>query len=206
MNILIDLVPNEVEINGEKYKIRSDFRTSILFELLMFDEDISTEIKFIQALDLYFPKLPPTEDFEEALKKIIWFYNGGREDKEVNSKKNSSYSRREKNIYSFEYDAEYIYSAFLSQYKVDLQDIEYLHWWKFKAMFKGLSESNKIVEIMKYRSIDLNSIKDKEERKFYKKMKDTYKLPEQVNKADEEKINAINEALMKDGILNLSEL
>ncbi len=99
MNILIDLVPEEVEINGAKYKIRSDFRTSILFELLMFDEDISTEIKFIQALDLYFPKLPPPENFEEALNKIMWFYDGGREDKEVNSKKMVVLQEKKKHIF-----------------------------------------------------------------------------------------------------------
>lgn len=203
MNILIDLVPEEVEINGAKYKIRSDFRTSILFELLMFDEDISTEIKFIQALHLYFPKLPSLENFEEALNKIMWFYGGGREDKEVISKKNGSSSRKEKNIYSFEYDDEYIYSAFLSQYKVDLQDIEYLHWWKFKAMFKGLSEDNKIVEIMKFRSKDLTTIKDKEERKFYKEMQELYALPNIKNKAEDEKLRAIEDALMEGKVLNL---
>lgn len=203
MNILIDLVPEEVEINGVNYKIRSDFRTSILFELLMFDEDVSTEIKFIQALDLYFPKLPPPENFEEALNKIMWFYGGGREDKEVNSKKNGSSSRKEKSIYSFEYDDEYIYSAFLSQYKVDLQDIEYLHWWKFKAMFKGLSEANKIVEIMKFRAKDLNTIKDKEERKFYKEMQELYALPNIKNKAEDEKLRAIEDALMEGKVLNL---
>ncbi|EDT26136.1 MULTISPECIES: bacteriophage Gp15 family protein [Clostridium] len=203
MNILIDLVPEEVEINGVKYKIRSDFRTSILFELLMQDNDIEDELKLQQALKLYFPKLPPTEDFEEALKKIIWFYGGGREEKEVNSKKNNSSSRKEKNIYSFEYDDEYIYSAFLSQYKVDLQDIDYLHWWKFKAMFKGLTEENTIVKIMKYRSIDLNSIKDKEERKFYKEMQELYALPNIKNKAEDEKLRAIEDALMEGKVLNL---
>ena len=47
------------------------------------------------------------------------------------------------------YDDDYIYSAFLSQYNIDLQDIKHLHWWKFKAMFKSLNEDNR-----KYFSID----------------------------------------------------
>jgi hypothetical protein len=35
MNILIDILPNKVNIEGEDYEINSDFRTSILFEFLM---------------------------------------------------------------------------------------------------------------------------------------------------------------------------
>ena len=169
----------------------------------MADDEVPGEILPLQALRLYYPKLPPPEDFEEALEKIMWFYGGGRADKEVNSKKNGSSSRKEKNIYSFEYDDEYIYSAFLSQYKIDLQDIEYLHWWKFKAMFKGLSEDNKIVEIMKFRAKDLNTIKDKEERKFYKEMQELYALPNIKNKAEDEKLRAIEDALMEGKVLKI---
>ena len=39
------------------------------------------------------------------------------------------------------------------------QDIKYLHWWKFKAMFKSLKEDTEIVKIMRYRSMDLSKIK-----------------------------------------------
>ncbi|EJT5929834.1 bacteriophage Gp15 family protein [Clostridium perfringens] len=203
MNILVDLVPEKVKINGKMYKINSDFRTSILFELLMDDEEVPSEILPFQALQLYYPKLPPKEDFEEAINKIMWFYGGGREDKEVFSKGNGSSSIEENNIYSFEYDDEYIYSAFLSQYNIDLQDIEYLHWWKFKAMFKGLSESHKIMEIIKYRSIDLSKIEDKKEKEFYKEMKNTFKLPDKINKSESEKLKSIEDALANGGVLNI---
>lgn len=203
MNILVDLVPEKVKINEKMYKINSDFRTSILFELLMDDEEVPSEILPFQALQLYYPKLPPKEDFEEAINKIMWFYGGGREDKEVFSKGNGSSSIEENNIYSFEYDDEYIYSAFLSQYNIDLQDIEYLHWWKFKAMFKGLSESHKIMEIIKYRSIDLSKIEDKKEKEFYKEMKNTFKLPDKINKCESEKLKSIEDALVNGGVLNI---
>lgn len=197
MNILVDELPKKVEVNGVYYDINSGFRESILFELLMDDDEVPGEILPLQALRLYYPKLPPPEDFEEALEKIIWFYSCGREDKEVSPDGNSNSSPEGNNIYSFEYDDEYIYSAFLSQYKVDLQDIEYLHWWKFKAMFKGLTEGNKIMEIIKYRSIDLSKIEDKKEREFYKKMKNIFRLPNKTNKDEKEKLKSIENALME---------
>ena len=50
MNLLIDLVPNTVNIDGEEYKINSDFRYSILFELLMQDKTLSDKEKTVNAL------------------------------------------------------------------------------------------------------------------------------------------------------------
>ena len=59
MNILIDLVPTTIKIEDVEYEINSDFRTSILFELLMQDNYINEENKIIQALQLYYSVIPP---------------------------------------------------------------------------------------------------------------------------------------------------
>ncbi len=84
MNILIDLLPKEVNIEGEDYKINSDFRTSILFELLMQDNSISEEDKIIQALELYYPVLP--KDLNKAIEGILWFYRCGKDEVENKNK------------------------------------------------------------------------------------------------------------------------
>ncbi|MEG1410955.1 MAG: hypothetical protein RSD36_14050, partial [Terrisporobacter sp.] len=54
----------------------------------------------------------------------------------------------------------------------------------------------------KYRAIDLSTIKDKEERSFYKNMKELYKLPEYIDKEQKEKEDEIARILMGDGVLN----
>ena len=59
-------------------------------------------------------------------------------------------------------------------------------------MFEGLKSENKICEIMGYRAIDLNKIKDKEERKRYKKLKQEWALPD--NRTEEQKENDFAEA------------
>ena len=189
MNILIDLVPESVEIDRTEYKIRTDFRVSILFEMMMQDEELSNEEKLLKALELYYPIIP--DNVEEAIDKIKWFYRCG---KDIVKSNNESHGESVK-IYDYEYDDDYIYSAFLSQYNIDLQDIKHLHWWKFKAMFKSLNEDNKIVKIMQYRSIDLSEIKDKEQNAYYRKMKKLYNIPRSTGEV--EKIRAIEEALMK---------
>lgn len=191
MNILIDLLPIKVEIEGTEYKINTDFRTSILFELLMQDNEISEEDKIIHALELYYPICPL--NINEAIEQILWFYRCG---KDIIGTKGTGKGRSATQIYSFDYDDDYIYAAFMDQYNIDLQDIEYLHWWKFKAMFKALKEDNEIVKIMGYRSIDISKIKDKDQKTYYKKMKDLYKIPTQISKDEEEKLKEIEKALL----------
>lgn len=191
MNMLIDLLPTSIEINNEEYKINSDFRTSILFEMMMQDSELDKEEKINNALELYYPIVP--YNINEAVKKIIWFYSCGKDNKKIKG----TGSREAEQIYNYEHDDEYIYSAFLSQYGIDLQDIKYLHWWKFKTMFNSLKEDNKIIKIMGYRSMDIGSIKDKEQKAYYRKMKKIYGLPK--SKAEIDKLNTIEEALLNGG-------
>lgn len=189
MNILVDLLPTTIEINNMEYEINSDFRTSILFELLMQDDFIGEEERILMALQLYYPIIPA--DVNLAIEKMLWFYRCG---KDIKKSKGNGKGKSITQIYSFEHDDDYIYAAFLDQYSIDLQDIEYLHWWKFKAMFNSLKEDIKIVKIMEYRSIDLSKIKDKEQKAYYKRMKDLYEIP--ISKDEDRKLKEIEEALL----------
>lgn len=189
MNILVDLVPTTVNIDNKEYEINSDFRTSILFELLMQDGTIEEDDKILMALQLYYPDIP--ENIKKAIEQMLWFYRCG---KDVSSSKGNGKSKGVTQIYSFEYDDDYIYAAFLDQYNIDLQDIEYLHWWKFKAMFKSLKDDNMIVKIMGYRSMDLSKVKDKEQRAYYKRMQKLYEIP--ISKDEQNKLDDITMALL----------
>lgn len=197
MNILVDLLPTSVNIDNKECDINSDFRTSILFELLMQDSSVGKEEKIFIALELYYPVIP--NDVKEAIEKMLWFYRCGKD--VITTKGNSKGSSKSiTQIYSFEYDDDYIYSAFLDQYGIDLQDVDDLHWWKFKAMFKSLREGNEIVKIMGYRSMDLSKIKDKEQKGHYKKMKELFKIP--LSKDEQEKLEEIEKALLDGKGLN----
>lgn len=195
INILIDELPNTVKIDNEEYKINSGFRESILFELMMQDTSISEEDKIITALELYYPVIP--ENINLAIEKMLWFYRCG---KDITKSKGNGKGKSVTQIYSFEHDDDYIYAAFMDQYNIDLQDIEYLHWWKFKAMFKSLKEDNEIVKIMSYRSMDISKIKDKEQKAHYKKMQKLYEIP--ISKDEKEKLDDINNILLNGGDLS----
>lgn len=184
-NILLDKLPS---YTPSGLKIRTDFRESIKFELLMQDVNIKEEDKIRLALNLYYDKF---FDIEDALRDMIWFYSCNRI--ENNKEQKRTIERKEKQIYSYEFDSEFIYSAFMEQYNIDLNNIEYLHWWKFKALFNSLNKNIHFSKIMGYRAIDLSSIKDKETRKRYKKLKELYILPDM--RSEEEKENDMAEEL-----------
>ena len=181
MNILIDKLPTEYE----GLKINTNFRSFILFELLMQDRTISTKQQIAVALGLFYEGevFDTKEKIEKAMKGILWFYTLGY--KNQKKKSESKAKKRYNDIYSYEYDAEYIYSAFLSQYRLDLNEVDYLHWWKFKSLFDGLNEENQICKIMSYRAIDLSKIKDEEQKKHYRDLKRDFALPD--NRTEEEK-------------------
>lgn len=191
-NILLDILPETVDIDGIEYRINSDFRISILFELLMQDDELGKRQKLVQGLQLYYPEIP--HNVTMAVDKMIWFYRCG---KETGNGGHGSGSGRAKQIYSFEYDDDYIYAAFLEQYGIDLQDIEELHWWKFRALFRGLSEDTELVKIMGYRSVKINSKMSKEQREFYKKMQSIHALP--ITDAEREADELLTEALLNGG-------
>lgn len=188
MNLITEIAPHSVEIGGLDYVIDADFRNCIRFEQLMFDPSLDENVRGAYALNLFYPEIP--KDIPAAFEKIIWLYAAGQEEKKFSG------ICQQKRIYSFEYDSEYIFAAFLADYGIDLNEIEFLHWWKFRALFTGLKPDNLICKIMEYRGADLSKLKG-EEKKFYQKMQKQYALP--MSQAEKEKCDEIAELLMQGG-------
>lgn len=196
MNILVDHLPESVEIDGKEYEINSDFRIGIMFELLMQDSDIEGTDKVLMAVELYFGnetnknKGFSQDSLQSLTDAIMWFYGCGKEepkqadDEEIEGEEPP---RHNELIYSFDFDDEYIYSAYLTQYGIDLNAINHLHWWKFRAMMKGLNSELQFVKIMGYRSIKITSDMSKSEKKYYTEMKKLYALPDLRTEEEKER-------------------
>lgn len=204
INILIDLLPTTIKVGGRSIPINYDFRTSILFEMLMLDDEIDDAEKSIRMIELYFNDISfiNNENSNEVVKGIIDFYCCGKKNSEIEECINGNTSNEENDvagerIYDFNYDDIYIYTAFLEQFGIDLQDIEDLHWWKFKAMLHSLKEDCKFSKILEYRSVDLNEIDDENQKKFYKKMKEIYKIPTKQSKTEKQRQEMIKQMLIE---------
>lgn len=195
MNMLLDALPKMVEVGGVACKIRTDFRISIMFELMMTDPEVTDEEKLPLALNLYYEEFP--EDIPGAVEAMMWFYKCGRQENAYTKKMQDKQAEKEKKIYSFDYDDHYIYAAFLQQYGMDLNRVKGLHWWKFRALFDGLTDACEFVKIMGYRAIDITNDMSSGEKKFYRKMKKIYEIP--LSQSEQDKQDAIEDALMNGG-------
>lgn len=195
MNLLIDDIDclGRVRVKGKRYEIRTDFRISVLFEMMIQDGTLDPVEKVRRGLELYYPVIPP--DLAEAVDMALWFYRCGRG--ETTQQKRMAERRGKKQIYSFEHDAGLIYAAFLQAYGLDLQDMGYMHWWRFRSLFSSLPKDCEFVRAMEYRSIDINDKMSNEQKEFYRKMKRMYDLP--LPKAESDRKAALENALLSGG-------
>lgn len=194
MNLLIDEVPTTVIIDDVEFEINSDFRISMMFELLINDPELSERERLYQTLILYYPIIP--SNLEAAVDKIMWFYKCGKEEQEENNNTNKSSGKKTvKKIYDYEHDSEIIFASFMKSYNINLQR-DNLHWWEFKSLFDNIDEDSKLYKIMEIRSVNLNQIKDKDKKNYYKKMKDLYKLPDNISKSEKEKLDELGRMLL----------
>lgn len=170
MNILLDPLPEKVIIEGRAWPIKTEFYVWILFELTMQDTAITDTERVRQALALCYPTIPP--DIEGALSALLWFYRCGAEAPAPGKGKSGGAPAK---AYCFEQDANIIFATFMACYHIDLSEVEGLHWWKFRALFRGLPQECELVKIMGYRTADLKGM-GKTQRKLYEKMRKIYAL------------------------------
>lgn len=197
MNLLIDGLPETVEICGAHCPINSDFRAGILFEEAVLDPSLSGEEKLMTALKLYYPDTEISADMlEEALIQALWFYRCGIDQTEDEGSDCEEDREPQKKSFSYEYDADYIYAAFMSAYGIDLATSN-LHWWQFRALFRALPEDTQIVKIIGYRTMEIPKKATKEQKAHYRRMKRIYALPEDPEQKQAE--SDLTEILMNGG-------
>ena len=178
MRALAGTLPSAYEYGGRVYEMQTDFREWIKFELLFADQDIIMEDKLRRLEEIIFPVIPYDPGLWDFIK---WFYYCGKvpaESEKAADKK--SPGKKQSAVYSFEYDFEYIYAAFMELYGIDLVDIPYLHWWKFRALFRSLHDCM-FSEIVGYRSEKITSKTPEYRKEFLKKMKKKYALPRSLS-------------------------
>lgn len=198
MNILIDRLPDSVEIGGLRHPINTDYRTWVLIELMLNDYQLSEPEKIAGMLQLAFDLQPSIYMLEETLAAVLWFYQCGQEIRHTGSSDDRGGGYAEP-VYSFEHDADYIYAAVLDQYGIDLQEHEHLHWWKFRALLKGLKEDALFSKIKGYRCINITADMTRQQKDFYTRMKKLYAIP--LPEEQQEELEAIESALMGSGDL-----
>ena len=183
MNLFYEDYPESIMADGQKIRIRTDFREYIrLIDLLKTDK--LRDYEKWQFIIQYFHDRP--DNMASALDGLVDFVNleQMREKISESDEDNQEETVDNRPLFSFQYDYPYIRSGFLSSYGINLRTIEYMHWWEFRLLFDGLPEDTEIKKRIMYRSINPAEIKDNEERKRIIKIQNAIRLPEEVTMSD----------------------
>jgi len=183
MSLLTKRPPETVSIGGQVWPIETAFYIWVEFELIMQDPDLTDAEKIAAVLSLCFDTVPA--DINGALEGLLWFYRCG---KEPESSKVEGGGSAPKKAYCFEQDAELIYASFMAAYGIDLNESD-MHWWKFRALFRGLPQESEIMKVMGYRTADLKGL-SKAQKKVYEKLRKIYALK---NKRSVESVMSLRE-------------
>jgi len=173
MNMLTEAFPTTILVGGGSYPIYTDFRDWINFEEMIRDPDLDDITKVNSALG-YLKEVPdnPLESLAEIITALNEFYSMSflhwRKGKGGGSAKP---------IFSWVYDAPYVIGAFRSYYGLNILEVDYMHWWEFKALFDALPNECKLNERISYRATKLEKIKDKAERTRIRTIQNQIALP-----------------------------
>jgi len=167
LNIILDDLPEAIEINGVEYAVNSDFRTGLGCILDMESSDLTDEEKCILLLRRIYGETIP-DDVETAIKLAVKFLDGGKEPPE----EENPFADNTR-LYSFEKDSALIYAAFRQTHGIDLQKAD-LHWWQFLALFQDLGADTSFCNLVNLRRRVNSGEASKEERRYALKLGDAF--------------------------------
>lgn len=181
MNLFYEPYPVTVTVSGKVIPIVTDFREYIKMLDMLKDSSLTEMEKALCLREYFITEIP---DLDEAFKQLSNFVSmegiGAAGENAVERENGQEHVSGGKKLFSFSIDYPYIISGFLRDYGIDLTSVKYLHWWKFRMLFDGLSEDTEIKQRIMYRSIELSTIKDKEERRRIQRIQRDIQLPQEA--------------------------
>ncbi len=170
MNLFYEDFPEIVSVGGEPVRIITDFREYIRLLDMLKCRELTVTDKYSLVKEYFLEEVFVDSTAIKALEEFITM-------RVATSGERAGSDKAKKDLFSYSIDYPYILSGFLRDYGIDLNMVDYLHWWKFRMLFDGLSEDTEIKQRIMYRGIRLSDIKDKEERKRISRIQKAIQLP-----------------------------
>lgn len=141
----------------------------------VFNDDILTELEKIEACLYLLVRAKIILRLLSPQQKLNLFHKIFKAFIDIPGKKKESVEKQ----FDFNQDAGFIYSSFWQCYHIDLiRKDKNLHWWSFIALFNGLSDDTKMMQILSIRSRPLPKPTkyNQEERRQLIRLKQLYRL------------------------------
>lgn len=139
--------------DGNEYEIDADFRTVLRCIRVCDDHDLEPRDALYMIIMWFFRGVA----VPNASNLFMQFINPCHDQDQDEEAK-----------MDFEQDADAIYASFLMDYGIDLLDVPFLHWYKFRALLRGLSERTPLQNRIQLRSLDTSCMTGKEKTRAEK--------------------------------------
>lgn len=128
--------------------------------IVTIDADFRTVLKCLRVLDD-----PDMADRDKLYLLMRWFFKGALVPDAYTLFESfisgDGEAEGEPPVMDFEQDADALYASFMMDYGIDLLDIPFLHWAKFRALMGGLSEGSAMCQRIAIRKMDTKGMKGK---------------------------------------------
>lgn len=170
-------LPTSVEINGQEYEVRSDFRAILDILEAINDVELDDQERAAVVLDIFYPGFEdmPSDDYEEAIAKCMWFINCGQE---------SDAGKKSKKLVDWQQDFPVIVAPVNRVMGKEVRSLKYLHWWTFIGAYQEIGDCL-FAQIVGIRQKLANGKSlDKSEREFYRNNRNLVDLKQRYTDAE----------------------
>ena len=177
-------LPTTVEVGGEDYAIRSDFRVILdIFEMLE-DPNLNATDHAEGILKMFYvsPEAIPPQYLQEAVDRFTWFQNGGQAPRQEGGKK----------LIDWAQDYPLILPPINKSFGKDLREIPYdvehntggVHWWTFLGAYNDIGDCvfSQVVRIREKKAKGKNL--EKEEKAWYQRNRDIVDIRQRYSEED----------------------
>lgn len=178
-------LPKSVEINGETFEIRYDYRVILYLFEIMNDPEIDDQERAMSVLSNFYVNFDSLTAYEKAIQECFWFINGGKREESV---------KKKEKLVSWEQDFQYIVAPVNRVLGYEIRSKEYdvetntggVHWWTFLSAYMEIGDCL-FAQIVGIRSKKAKGKKlDKSEQEFYRKNREIVDIKVQYTQAEEE--------------------
>lgn len=173
-------LPTSLEVGGNTYEIRSDFRAVLDILDACADPEVEYEAKLVIMVRILYPEWEsiPLKDFREAAEKASAFIDAGIK----------SDGKEKVRLLDWEKDAPVMVPAINDAAGAEIRSLPYLHWWTFLGYYMEIKESSLFSQILHIRQSKASGKRlEKWERKFYEKNKKIIDLETRKERSEQEK-------------------
>lgn len=166
--------PEVIEVNGLEYPINTSYEYALACFACVNDPDLTDVERAYGVLGILYKEQPAAEDLQEALRLAVKYLQCG----------DGSRTNHRKADMDFQADEKYIKASFLSDYRIDLDEVD-MHWWKFCTLLQGLSDNCILNRVRDIRNYDISTVKDSKTRQKLIQAQRDLALPERISQEEQ---------------------